>query len=386
RMHHLEIWHQFIETDAIPLRNEHIKALHQYYTRQKKQIADELTTLVDQFLLHVLDQQQRGELKDCTMIQFSFMRTSLIEGKPIFMLEAVDRETMEKVQLTDFEYDAGWIYEYVNAWEAACEERRKRYMNRIDRHTFEVWKTEQLYPFNIYMVHAVRYAMDTISQLSSFQELAKDSYFEVRVGEYRDQEASESAYRINDRQRTSITCKGWLESRFDQEYIYEHLAKVDLANGQFEGIDLNYARLEEVTLTGSSLGGSKLLGTRFENCVCDGTDFHACLLIDADFRSCELVGARFDGAWAVRDMAVEEHGLVFGMNGVQFQRANLKGASFRHAKIAGDFTEAELDGVDFTGADLSGSRMLEKDLFRVVLTEEQRRTVTWVTAGDGAHG
>ncbi|MWC31386.1 pentapeptide repeat-containing protein, partial [Paenibacillus sp. MMS18-CY102] len=385
RMHHLEIWHQFIETDAIPLRNEHIKALHQYYTRQKKQIADELIALADQFLLHVLDQQQQGQLKECSMIQFSFMRTSWNEGKPVFMLEAADRETMDKVQLTDFAYDAGWIYGFVDAWDSACEERRKRYMNRIDRHTFEVWKTEQLYPFNSYMVHAVRYAMDTMTQLPSFQSLVKDSYFEVRVSEYRDQEAGESVYRINNRQRTSITCRGWLESRFDQEYIYEHLAKVDLSNGQFEGIDLNYARLEEVTLTGSKLGGSKLLGTRFENCVCDQVDFKQCLLIDADFRNCDLVDARFDGAWAIRDMAVEEHGLVFGMNGVQFQRANLKGASFRHARIAADFTGADLEGADFTGADLSGSRMLEQDIFRVMMTEEQRRMVTWVKDEDAAY-
>ncbi|AKG33269.1 hypothetical protein VK70_00450 [Paenibacillus durus ATCC 35681] len=377
-MHDTEIWNHFIEEDVMPQRNQQVKSLHNYYVRHKKQILDQLVPLFDRFCQNVQLLQQEGHLQKCACIHVSLLRTSLNEGRPVYMLEASGRDTESNVQLTPFRYDAGWIYGFADAWDQACEEKRKHYMNRIQRHSFEAWKTEQLYPFHVYMVHAVRYAMDTIRQLVSFQSIEKDSHFEVRVGEYRDHEVSESVYRVNERQRTSITCKGWLENRSDQEYIYEHIARVDLSRGHYEGIDLNYARFEEVTLTGSRFGGSRMLGTRFERCVCDQADFAESLLVDADFRDCDLTYARFDRVLGDRDMVVEAHGLVFGLNGVQFQRANLTHASFRDAKIAGDFTGSKLEETDFTGADLTGSRMLERDAFRVALTKEQRETITWV--------
>jgi hypothetical protein len=377
-MHDLELWNHFIEEDVLPLRNEQIKSLHNYYVQHKKQIIAQLVPLFDQFCDKVRLQQQEGQLMKCAYLHLSLLRTSLNEGKPVYMLEASDRDTESKVQLTPFHYNASWIYGFADAWDQACEEKRRRYLNRIHRHSFEVWKARQLYPFHIYMVHAVRYAMDTIRQLVSFQSLEKDSAFEVRVGQFRDPEVSESVYRVNEKQRSSITCKGWLENKSDQEYIYEHIAKVNLSRGHFEGVDLSYARFEEVTLTGSHFGGSRMLGTRFERCVCDQADFRKSLLVDADFRDCDLTSARFDHVLGIRDLAAEAHGLVFGMNGVLFQKANLTFASFQGARIAGDFSGAQLEGTDFTGADLTGSRMLERDAASVTLTKEQRGTMIWV--------
>ncbi|WP_342435552.1 hypothetical protein NSS79_17985 [Paenibacillus sp. FSL L8-0436] len=180
-MHDLEIWNHFIEEDVLPQRNEQIKSLHTYYVQHKKQIIAQLVPLFDQFCEKVRLQQQEGQLMKCAYLHLSLLRTSLNEGKPVYMLEASDRDTQSKVQLTPFHYDAGWIYRFADAWDQACEEKRRRYINRIHRHSFEVWKARQLYPFHIYMVHAVRYAMDTIRQLVSFQSLEKDSTFEVRV-------------------------------------------------------------------------------------------------------------------------------------------------------------------------------------------------------------
>ncbi|SFF47749.1 Pentapeptide repeat-containing protein [Paenibacillus algorifonticola] len=377
-MHDMEVWQHFLEEDVIPQRNAQIRALHHYYVKNKALIAAEFTALFDRFCQAVLARQQEGILQKCAYIHISLLRTSLNEGHPVYMLEASDRETDGKVGLTPFRYEAGWIYGFAEAWDQGCEERRKRYMNRIERHSFEVWMKEQLYPFHVYMVHAARYAMDAIRELASFQEIEKDDSFEVRVGEYRDQEVSESVYCVKERQRTSITCKGWLENKLDQDYIYEHIAGVNLMRGEYEGIDVNYTRFEEVTLTGSTLASSRMLGTRFERCVCDQADFQDCLLYDADFRHCDLTYARFDGVLGNRDFVAEAHGLVFGMNGVQFQGADLTYASFRGAKIAADFTGAELLEVDFTGADLTGSRMLERDALRVELTEEQRQMISWV--------
>ncbi|WP_213471646.1 pentapeptide repeat-containing protein [Paenibacillus dendritiformis] len=379
-MDHMELWQQFLEQEALPLRNAKIHELHTYYAGHKREIVEGIVPLFDAFCEQVKSQQERGELQACSTLHVSLMRTRLQQGDPAYMLHASGRNSEGDAADTGFWYDAGCIYRYADQWFEECENIRRRYMNRLDRAVFETWRTGQLYPFHVYMVHAVRYAMDVIRALDSFRGIGKDMQFEVRVGEYRDHEVTESVFRINANQRSPVTCKGWLEKRLPDEYIYEHIAGVNLTQGDYRELDLNYARFEKAALTGSCMEGASLLGTRFEQCRCEHVDYGKTLLYDTDFRGCDLTGARFDGALGGRDTFVETHGLIYGMNGVQFQGANLSHATFRYAKIAGDFTGAELEQADFTGADLTGSRMLAQDRFRVVLTPEQRAAVEWVEA------
>lgn len=377
-MNRIEAWEHFLEQGVLPHRTEQIKALHHYFCVQKNKIAEQIVAFFDRFCEEVRQLQTAGTMKKCANIHMSLLRTSLLEGHPVYMLEAVDMESLGKIGVTPFRYDAGWIYSFLDNWDRLCEENRRGYMDQINRPAFEAWKNEQLYPFHAYMVHALRYAMDAVRELSSFQNIDKEAYFDIRVGEYRDNEVSESVYRRNVRTKPSITCKGWLENRLEHEYIHEHIGRVDLSYGFYEGINLNYARFEDVSLTGSNIQNSLLLGTRFEQCQCDQVNFGGSVLYDADFRGCNLEQARFDGVLGERDSMNEKHGMFFGIHGVRFQGANLKNASFRDARIAGDFTYAELEGIDFTRSELTGSRMLQRDVFKVSLTEEQRQAICWV--------
>ncbi|MFC9710142.1 pentapeptide repeat-containing protein [Paenibacillus sp. NPDC056933] len=377
-MHQMELWQQFLEQEVLPLRNSKIQEMHAYYVRHRQEIVQGIVPLFDAFCERVRLQQEQGELQACNTLHVSLMRTRLNQGDPTYMLHASDRYREGEMPASGFLYDASWIYRYMEQWFEECESSRKRYMNRIDQVALHAWQTGQLYPFHVYMVHAVRYAMDDIRKLDSFQNLNKDIEFEVRVGEFQDHEVTESVYRMNGMQRSSITCKGWLESKLTSEYIYEHIASVDLTQGDYGEIDFNYARFEEVKLSGSHMEETSLLGTRFMRCQCDHVNFGETLLYDVDFRGCDLSKARFDGALGGRDTFVDTHGLFYGMNGVQFQGAHLNHASFRYAKIAGDFTGAQLEQVDFTGADLAGSQMLVQDRFRVQLTAEQRAAIEWV--------
>ncbi|MCM3172044.1 pentapeptide repeat-containing protein [Paenibacillus sp. MER 99-2] len=379
-MHQMELWQQFLEQEALPLRNAQVHKLHEFYIANRSEIVQGFVPLFGTLCEQILLQQEHGELQSCSTIHVSLMRTRLIQGDPAYMLHASDRRQESEVPVSGFLYDASWIYSFMDQWIEECEDGRRRYMNRIDQAALESWQAGQLYPFHIYMVLAVRHAMDTIRTMDSFEAIRKEVHFEVRVGEYQDHEVTESVYRFNGLQRSSIACKGWLESRLPNEYIYEHIADVNLCNGNYAELDFNHARFEEVDLSGSSFEGASLLGTRFERCQCTQSNYGQTLLLDTDFRDCNLTGANFDGAWSERDTFIETHGLIYGIHGLRFQGANLSHATFRYARIAGDFTGAELEQVNFTGADLSGSRMLAQDRFRVELTSEQRASVEWVEA------
>ena len=60
-----------------------------------------------------------------------------------------------------------------------------------------------------------------------------------------------------------------------------------------------------------------------------------------------LEGAQFDEIIGTCDVFSAPKGMFFGVHGVRFQGANLRKASFRGAKLAGDFTNAELNEIDF---------------------------------------
>lgn len=374
------IWEHFVSRDAMPLRNEQLHALRQYFDEYKKTIAGEIVKLFDEFCRELGQKQAEGGLGKIMLFQLSLLRTALMEHEPVYMLEAQDKKSMGQVQITPFRLNAKWIYTFMNSWAELLEQKRKTYMNQIESYSLEAWLNEQVYPFHMFMVHAVRYAMDQIEALDSFQHVAKEPLFDIRVGEYKDPETSESVYRKNEIQRSSITCKGWMESLLEHAYIYEHIAQVDISRGSYQGIRLNYTRLEEIDFTGSQMQNSLLLGTRFIRCICDGVDFRKSVMFDADFRDCSLVGARLDDSFGSRHEMSEKHGTFFGIQGVRFMGANLSKASFRGAKIAGDFTYANLEDVDFTGAELTGSRMLQRDIFKVSLTDKQRQSVDWVEA------
>ena len=46
-------------------------------------------------------------------------------------------------------------------------------MGQVSRAAIDAWKNEHVFPFHVYVVHAVRYAMEDIEQLASFQILKK---------------------------------------------------------------------------------------------------------------------------------------------------------------------------------------------------------------------
>ncbi|WP_164515180.1 pentapeptide repeat-containing protein [Paenibacillus lentus] len=251
-------------------------------------------------------------------------------------------------------------------------------MGTIPPQSLDYWRREQVDPFHVYMVHAVRYAVEHLISLPSYQELAKDTQFEICVGEYGDIDLSESVYCCNSQQKSSTAYKQWLGKKLDHEYAYEHIADVDISDGHYEGIQLNFTRLERVNLSGSHLQSSYLLSSKFEACDCSEVDFYGSVMFDASFRGCNLERACFDEITGGRDVMNENYGLMFGIHGVQFQGANLRAASFQNAVIAGDFRGALLEGIDFTGADLAGSKMLSRDQSLVSLSESQRQSIVWV--------
>lgn len=372
-----EMWENFVLNEVLLFRREQLHALHEYFVQYKDELALELTAWCEPILESISRLQQNEQLKRLDNIGISLMRTSLLSGSWSYIVELnVTPDSAE--QSTTFRYEAIWIRRYWNEWIVKCEQARRAYMGKMPELLLEQLIAAQVYPFHVYMVHAMRYAMETIRKQPSFQALDQGREFEIRVGEYRNKEISESVYRYKQQLRSSDSCKGWLESRIPNEYIYEHIASVDLVGGQFSELSLNNTRFERVNLSHSALRGCLLLDTQFEECQLVGADLEESKIIDASFSHCKLQGASFNYCEGGSHIESEKYGIFLGIHGVNFRYADLRDTTFRYARIAGDFRHAQLDGVNFTGADLRGSKMLSSDREHVKLTETQRESIEWI--------
>lgn len=374
-------WDDYIHGYVIPARTEQVKAMLRDYLQHKDEIAQELVYIIDRICLDTLQRQEEGKIQACALLRISLLRSSLLENTMTYVLETLDDEGIQSEQtfsLTPFRYEATWIYNHLRQWESLCQLELKRYIGAIRPWSLDSWIQQEMAPFQDYMVHAVRYATTQIQELVSYQAMTKAATFEIVVGQYGDATLGESVYFMSERQKSDEDTKKWLQRGATEEYIYSHILGVDISSGEYGASEWNYLRVEQVNLSQSNLRESVLVGTKFEQCNCQFCDFTGSMLYDADFRGCDLEGACFDYAIGEKEQVNVTESMIFGIYGVQFQGANLKYASFREAKIAGDFRYADLHRVDFTGADLTGSIMLLQDGMHLNLTEAQILQVAWL--------
>lgn len=372
-------WDDYIQGYVIPARTEQIKALLREYLQHQDEIVADIVNVIDRLCLDTLERQKQGEIQACALIRISLLRTSLLENTMTYVLEIVEDEGVDVTfHLTHHRYEATWIYHHLRSWQDNCQVELKRYIGAIHPWSLDSWIQKEMSPFQDYMIHAVRYATTKIRELASHQALLQGDTFEIVVGEYGDAILGESVYFNNQIQKSDEDTKKWLQKGVVDEYIYSHILGVDISAGEYGASEWNHLRAEQVNLSRSNLRESVLVGTKFQQCNCQFCDFTGSILYDADFRGSDLEGACFDFVMGEREQINASESMIFGIYGVQFQGANLKGASFREAKIAGDFRYADLQNVDFTGANLTGSKMLLQDGKVLKLSEAQMLQVTWL--------
>lgn len=372
-----EAWTHFLNTTILPSRLEQVTALHQYYRDTKETIADGILSLLDEVCQEAIYRQENNILQACTLIRFSLLRTSLIEGTLEYVVEALDQSSSASYRITRFKYNAAWLYPYYEGWNQYCHSELKKYMGVLKPWFYELWQSKELFSFQTYVIHAIRHAALKLEKLPSFQALKTGEEFEVIVGEYGDAMLGESVYYCNSHQRSEQSLYEWLDEELPHGYVHEHLENFDLSDKECGGINMNYTRLHQVNLSFATWSYASLIGSRFNHCEAVGIDFTGSCLFDADFSHSVLTGAKFNDVIAPLDALNEEDAIYFGIYPVSFKDSDLTHASFQGAIIAADFRGAKLDGVNFQGADLTGSLMLRKDEMKVELIPAQRLVMKW---------
>lgn len=343
---------QFKQEIVIPLRNQVMLRFEHIYQQNRER-------LIKEFLHHfakqcecVLDAQKIGEHGAVGHITYSMLRTRLMDGQALYLTEAADETWLFDPNSIEGEYDASWAFGYLDVMLACWEEELQRpgslYAGSIAQPELEQLLLKEAEHGHAYVTNLIHLAMPEAVQCESFTHLERCEVFEVRVGEYLD--VSESVYKTNDDPMDETETRKWLAERVEGAYGYTAFEHLDLAGGDYSGIDFRYSAFRDAAFGGSQFEDNNLVNTVWEQCDLTDTRWNRSQLYGARFRKCRMVGAIFHGIEARQGLPDPEVWDAPGFNPVSFAGSDLREA---------DFVLADLQGADFTGA------LLEDTVFGV---------------------
>ncbi len=371
-----DVVQHFIENEVQIKTLESLLALEEYFQTHKDELVHDFVQSFREICRKIKAMQSRGEKGNIGHITYSMLRTEIMEGRPIYLIDASDSTWFFDLKECQAEYNAGWAFQYLDVLENEIEQISKTYMGAITKPDIERIKLGLADKYNQYVVSLARYAMPQVIALPEYMEIAKEEELEVRVGEYLD--ISEIIHKEDVTVKDAEEIKGWLEEKLEYEYVYEVFANLDLSHGNYEEIDLRYAHMKQSKLSRSNLRGCILLGTKFTDCHLQGANFSHSFICEADFSYNDLKGAIFydaEGAQGLPDSASWE---MPGFVPVRFEGADLERADFEDANLVGAiFIGANLTATNFKGANLERAVFSREDMLKVDLDDKQRASIIW---------
>ncbi|MCX7746066.1 MAG: pentapeptide repeat-containing protein [Clostridia bacterium] len=274
--------------------NEKYNELKAYYEKNKGQLALHFVECFKEMCLKIKDMQHAGEKGEIGHINFSMLRTDMLEKNYVYRAEAYNKYWFHDTSECRILYDVTWCFRFLDNFISELTEKRKLYINKIIQPDIERIMLRELTKYNEYIVEIARYAMPEAVKAPEFLEVRRESVFSIRVGEYKGK--YDVVYVIDDREKDSREVRNWLEMKSEYGYENEVLRGLDLSKGDYDALDLRYADFSRSNLSGSSMKRCLLKGVVFENANLENTDFQCSDLTSAIFRNVVLNHTNFKGA------------------------------------------------------------------------------------------
>lgn len=378
-MNRTEALAHFEQNYVRPKALEKLLQAEEYLWQHRDELAGELRESLRQISRKIKAMQRTGELERVGYINYSLLRSAFFTQKPVYRIDVYNKEWYfdpEQKECTGV-YDAAAIYRYLAEFERELDTPRRRYLNQVTPVDLEQIRLREAAEFNQLIISLAEYTFNQGEPLRELTEIEREDEFEIRVGEYYDR--SEVVYKEDLRVKDAATVKEWLEAKQDNRYEAAVIQNLDLAGGDYAGIDLNRANLRGSNLTDSNLENSVLVKARFTGCNMQRAKLSYAAIHDADFSRADLTKAIFFAAEGAKGLATTMETGIYSVWGVKFCGANLSGADFRFANLTGaDFTGAQLAQTNFQGAKLDRAFFDQAALPLLNWDQTQIESIIWV--------
>lgn len=331
----------FEQNTVIPRVQDMLQQLESYYQLHKSHLAKTFVYSIEQIITGCEVLQEQEQQDTLSYITFSLLRTSMLSGKSLYLLEASNELWFLDKQGCSMCYDAAWAYDFLKPVGRELLQTAKKYAGAIDPTDVRRWVMNTTTLVHQYVLALARYTLRHHEDqlMHTLDRVRLERVCEIRVGEYRD--LSEIVYKVDRRERSAEELGNQLSGRYESAYSNEVFHHAKLSQGDYTGIHLFYSDLRGSSCRGSQFTNGYLVGSRWDEAdLCDA-DFSQAFLAEASFKDADLRGTSFRGCVGMTGLLSEKHWERPGYEPVCFAGANLAGA---------DFTGAWLPGADFRGA------------------------------------
>nr|WP_106781374.1 pentapeptide repeat-containing protein [Lysinibacillus timonensis] len=343
-----------------------LEKVDQQFRQEKETLLQSIIHSLAQLFDNIRGQQEQEVLPPVAFIHLSLLRTSLLENKCTYLLEAYGEKWYYDLTECTAQFEAKWLSEAMGELQKTLEIERKPYIiiqtadiRRIIQQTVNV--------FHQYIIQLVRYLFRYQKESVPEMNFQRAACLRFRVGEYKG--FSEDVAIFDDRERVEENVVSWLEEKeANKDYTFENFSNLPLRHKDFTQMDFSYADFGGSDLEGALLKQSVCVGTSFVDCQLSNVDFSYAVIQDADFRNANLVGANFTHAKG-KTMRLSS-GEVACYLGTDFRNANLENARFEFAQIT---------GAHFAGANLKGATFFKRDQHKVQLSPDQIKDIHWIS-------
>ncbi|MFJ8460752.1 pentapeptide repeat-containing protein [Lysinibacillus xylanilyticus] len=335
------------------------------FRQEKEVLLQPIIHAFKQLFANIKDQQEQGKLAPVAFIHLSLLRTSLLENKCTYLLEAYGETWYYNWTECTAQYEADWLSEAIIDLQKTLEKERKPYII-IQSADVRAIIQQIVILFHQYIIQLVRYLFRYEKGSVPAIDFQRAACLRFRVGEYKG--FSEDVAIIDEQEREENNLLLWLEkNETDKSYTFENFSSLQLQQKHFNQMDFSYANFDESDLEGASLKQSVCIGTSFVDCKLANADFSNAAIQDADFRNANLAGANFTHAQG-KTLKLSD-GEVPCYLGTDFRGANLENARFEFAQLA---------GADFAGANLKGATFFKRDQEKCLFSPDQIEDIHWI--------
>lgn len=374
-MNREEAWEHFITHYAQEFGRAKIMELEDLYRQQLDVFIAEFIESFRQICNQIKAMQLRNEKGPIGYITYSMLRTAILDRRPAYFIEAFGPEWFLDPVECQAGYQPGWALQQLYQLAADLDAKRKLYLDQINQAQLDSHILREADQYQRYVIRLARYAMEQARLLPEFQAIEKAAEFEVRVGEYLDN--SVLVYREDRRLKEPEAAKAWFTEHKDLACTYGAFVDLNLAQGDYREVDLQYADLRGSDLSQCQMRFSALTGAKLNRCSLAHSNLSRAWIFEADFGESDLHGVDLSEAFGAAGIVDAEWPMP-GFRPVNFQKANLEDAVLKEAKLGrAVFYGANFNNTDFEGADLEKAVFAKSDLTVLNLSEGQRRQIVW---------
>ncbi len=363
-MSHEEALEQFKKECVLKFTCQLLEEVDKQFREKKEALIPSVMSAIDKLFNKISEKQADQQMGAVKYIHVSLLRTSLLEKKFCYALEAYDSSWYTSLTECQVQYEADWLSAAIEGYRMRLETEKVKY--GVSTTVISAVVQENVKFVHQYMIQLIRYLFRyQKAQLPEISFQQKECLY-IRAGEYKG--FSEIVGTIDQRILNVKETTEWLKEREGNNvYTDENFFQLDLVGEDFSEMNYKYANFDGSNLTEAKFTKSNCIGTSFRDCNLTHADFFRTAIHDADFRGATLVDVNFGKAEA-KSLSLYGHE-VASFLGTDFTDANLENANFMFSQIA---------GANFTNANLKGAVFLNWDQGKCQFSEKQIEEAIWL--------